>query len=328
MAATHTSPGVVRDGGLLRPAVWVLAAAAVAELLLLRTFSRTAMHIPDVESLQFVYSAGTDLGRFAYFVAIAALVLAPGMALWLTWSRRDPVRALLVVGVVAYLAAVILTPLHVVPDGIPIAFSFGAVFLVAVGTVVRDLRFAAIAGLVVLAFGATSLWNFAQTMAPTDGTWFGLTAELATIAFAAAVPFAFRAQFDRVSLAVGVLVTLVVIGYFSGNPSTSGILLLWSGGLGGVLPGTVYAVAIGGLGATVAALSRSGRGVQAAVLLLFICSGTTLQNTYQTGLLVSALLLIASIEEPLAHGRFASAVESRRPRPNDAVTAAPIPVLK
>jgi hypothetical protein len=79
---------------------------------------------------------------------------------------------------------------------------------------------------------------------------------------------------------------------FAGNPSTSRILLLWNGGLSGVFPGVVYAFAAATAAGALAGLWREGRWFAALAMVLFAAAGVGLENTYQTGLLVCALLLL------------------------------------
>jgi hypothetical protein len=67
---------------LLRPLAAGLAAAALTELLIMRTFTRTAVHIPAIESMAGPYEVISDAGRFAYFVTVVLLLAAlPALAL-------------------------------------------------------------------------------------------------------------------------------------------------------------------------------------------------------------------------------------------------------
>jgi hypothetical protein len=98
-----------------------------------------------------------------------------------------------------------------------------------------------------------------------------------------------------VALASGTIAALLLLGYSLGNPSTAGILLLWNGGLAGLLPSPFYAAALGLTVATIVALWRGGDASLVPALIVLVTAGATLQNTYQTGLLVGALLLAATL---------------------------------
>jgi len=69
-----------------------LAVASVIELLILRTFTRTAIHIPGITALREPYEVLSFGGRYAYFVAVTLLLFAVPAAAWTLWSRGGPVR--------------------------------------------------------------------------------------------------------------------------------------------------------------------------------------------------------------------------------------------
>ena len=71
-----------------------LAVASAIELAILRTFTRTAIHIPALNSLQEPYAVVSRGGRYAYFVAIALMVPALAMlgreCKWRGWRASSP----------------------------------------------------------------------------------------------------------------------------------------------------------------------------------------------------------------------------------------------
>jgi hypothetical protein len=283
---------------LLATIAWVLALASLLEFALLRTASRTALHIPDVSQAQRAYDVGSDLGRYAYFVAVAALGATLLIAALRPSTRSTPTRLSLVLAVLAYAAAAALTASAAVAPAIPIALSVGAVAIAGALAASSDGRFSLIAALVMVAFGATAAWNIAQTAAATDGTWFLWVSELALVSMSLALPLALRLRLDKIDIAAGATAGLLLLGYSIGNPSTTGILLLWNGGLAGLLPAPFYAAALASAVAAIVALVRSGTGAMGAAVIVLVCAGATLQNTYQTGLLLAALLIVAASTRP------------------------------
>ena len=61
-----------------------------------------------------------------------------------------------------------------------------------------------------------------------------------------------------------------------------------------MLPAPFYAAAFAVVVATVLALYRARAGMVVPALIILVCAGATLQNTYQTGLLLAALLLLSA----------------------------------
>ena len=78
-------PAIAGMEALVPPLVAWLTIAAIAELLILRTFTRVAIHIPAIDAMAGPYTALAEAGRFAYYtaavLAIASLA-AMGFAAW------------------------------------------------------------------------------------------------------------------------------------------------------------------------------------------------------------------------------------------------------
>lgn len=284
-------------GPLLLPVAALLAVASGLELALLRTFSRTALHIPDLEPIQLLYTWSSEAGRYAYFVAVAALAASLVTAL-LFAARSVAIAAPLLVAFAAYMGATLLTPGESVSTVVPISLSVAAITLAATLVVGGDLRRVFLVAPIVVAFAASAGWHLGQSLnvgSPGELTWL---AEAMTLVAAAALPFALRARFHLFSLISGLLVFALAMAYFARDPATAGIFLLWNAGLVGSLPGVVYAAAAGLAAASLVAFLVARDWQSAIVLTLLVCGGLTLQNTYQTGLLFTALVLLAVIPRP------------------------------
>ncbi len=123
---------------LLPYALGFLAAAGVAELLLLRTLSRVAVHIPKEGLVLSAYQALTRIGSFAFNMATILAVVALGLALLvlLSGQRRSEGFRAPVAGALTLLLtwSVLLPLLRSAGEGSDEAakLAFGLVFSVAV----------------------------------------------------------------------------------------------------------------------------------------------------------------------------------------------------
>jgi hypothetical protein len=119
-------------------------------------------------------------------------------------------------------------------------------------------------------------------------------AEVVGVAFALSAPLLARGVLDRASVVAGVIVGAVVFAAFLGNGgATARFLLLWNEGLSGVLPSVAYAGAAGCLAATLAAFVRAHSGLAAAGMALLVTGGIGLHSTYQSGLVITGMALLA-----------------------------------
>jgi hypothetical protein len=272
-----------------------LGVASAVELLILRTFTRAAIHIPALQPLAGPYEFLSGLGRYSYYVAAVLLIVAIpvlAVALWRSGAAQARVAA---ASVVAFAAAAGMARLGLLDRFALDTLTVGAVLLLAAaspGAVNRRaaVMMVAFAG----AFALTSSHTILQAaredgLGSWDGRWLLWAGELAALAFAISTPFVLRvAPSRRVAIAAAV-VGAFTFALFLGNASTTKILLLWNEGLAGSFPAVAYAVAAGALCAVVAALAGQGRMVAAVGLALLIIGGFGLHSTYQTGLVVAGL---------------------------------------
>lgn len=295
----------------------LLAVTSVVELLVLRTFTRTAIHIPAISVMQRPYDVLAFSGRYAYFVSVVLLILVMPVLAWWLWSAGSVLSRLAAVGLaifaaVAGLAAAGLESRYLLDLGTLAAIAT----LAGVAAGRHSGRSAVPLGLFGLAFllsgGHTLMQSAANEGLPTfDTSGWLLPAEYLGVAFALAMPLMVtRPGAGRAPLIAGITVTALGLVFFLGNGSTSRFLLLWNEGLSGALPGLAYALAGGALAATFAGLVRSGRGLEAVAVALLVAGGIGLHNTYQSGLVVVALGLLClaagGAREDRASGRIAA----------------------
>jgi hypothetical protein len=287
-----------------------LAAASAVELLILRTFTRTAIHIPGITALREPYEALSFGGRYAYFVAVALLVFAlpaSAVALWRCGPvQRGMAAAIGTFALMSGLAAAAASG-RLALD----AATAGAVAVVAVGlaAVSRRWETAIPVGLFAAAFILSSAHTLGQSAAQegvltlrTDGAL--TAAEVVGVAFALCTPLLARGLLDRAALVAGAGTGLVVFAAFLGNGgATARFLLLWNEGLSGALPSIAYAAAAGCLAATLVAFIRARDGLAAAGVALLVTGGIGLHSTYQSGLVITGMALLALALPAAARGR-------------------------
>ncbi|MBA4181652.1 MAG: hypothetical protein C0506_13770 [Anaerolinea sp.] len=305
MAALRRWGDPASGGYHVAPLTVALAVAAAVELLILRTFTRTAIHIPAVEVMQGPYDVLAFLGRYAYFVSVALLMLAlPALGLSLFAGVRHGQRLaaipvavfVLVAGAAAFGLAGRLT--------LDLLTLFSVVTLA--GLAVGRWRLAGLMpfGMLALAFLASGGYTVLQSTnrvggADVNASWLLSVGELSGVLFALSLPLLARRNTDRVSSAAGLAAAVVAFGMLvAGGGATSRILLLWNAGLSGTLPGIVYAVAAGSLAFTFVALVRARQTVPAMAVALLVAGGLGLHNTYQTGLVVAGLAALCLADKP------------------------------
>jgi hypothetical protein len=293
----------LRFGGVsaAAAAAW-LAAAALAELLILRTFTRVAIHIPGIDAMAGPYSALAEAGRFAYYAASVLVVVALAALAARAWRSGGVDGRLAVVSVaMAGLSAALLR----LGPGLGEAAPLNTVMLAAVGiaaaAAIGSLR--GRAGMAISVFaGATLLsgwytvaqaWTVAGWEAPSSIELLRV-AEILAVGAAIASPLLIeRRAPGRTVVAAGAGVGLMTFVFFLGNPSTTRFLLLWSHGLTGSLPSAAYAAAAGGLAASAWGLAEGRRSLAALGILLLVLGGVGMQNTYQTALVIAGFLCFA-----------------------------------
>lgn len=285
-----------------------LVAAAGLEFLLLRIFTRTAIHIPGIQELRTPYLVLAETGRIGYFSATVLLALLLVGLVPLIARSRTSVAWVAALGIATY-GIVAAMAAAGSADGTSLAFiSLVAVILTAPWAV-RSLPARGVLPVALYASAFTLAAVFAIGQATTDpiltDSALLVAAEALALGFAALSPLLVQRR-DRFALGVSVGVGLVTVAALIGNESTSKVLALWSVGLAGSFPAVFYGVAAGGAAYATLASWRAGRQVFAIGLILLLMAGIGLHSTYQTGLAVTGLALLgaaASRADPISIGR-------------------------
>lgn len=292
------NPGV--GASALRYVVGGLALAALVELSILRTFTRTAIHIPALEELSGPYTVLAGLGRYAYYLSVVLLIAALPLLASALWRRRSVTGAVGAAAILAFAAIAAAAALGAVPEHLADAATLAVVVALAGVAAGRQHARGAFA---LLLFGAAFALNAVYTtlqaaaqagLGTIDGQDLLTAAEVGGVAFALASPLLAPSACSRRTALTSATVALVVFGTLlgAGGPTTR-ILLLWNEGLSGTLPSVVYALAAGALVFTVLHLLGTRRFMALIGLLLVLAGGVGLHNTYQSRLVVVGLAVLA-----------------------------------
>lgn len=287
----------------------LLAIVAATEFLLLRTATRTLIHIPGLGRFETPIEWLAEIGRFAYYLAVVLLVGALGyLAARKSRSNR---RADVVSGalVAVFLVVAVLARLGMI-SSVTVGWVSMVVLVGLTVTLWQGLRWVPV-GLFV---GSSVAAGWSVLGQGAGGGLSGATvdmlivlAEVMLLLAAITSPLLMRRRLTRSSIVFGAVVAVVTAGAFAGGGSTLSILILWNIGVPGWLPGLAYALGLGALGVSIW-LGFSGGTRQTAIgLILLFVGGVGVISTYQTGLVVVALLVISEARR----GVFSPASQSQ-----------------
>ena len=315
-SATQISTPLVpaTAAALYRMVLAALVAAAVSEMLFLRVVSRVGVHIPKEEPVLTVYRWLTAYGAFAFDVAV---LLAASAAVLLVYRLVSERRTSFVGSALlpALLATLLIGAafLAVADDGEVPRLAFGVMSCAALlatlalawpsatprARLVMTLMVSALLLGQYHVLGQTALQAAGATASLPLGTAALGVAEVLVLLAGAAV---FRAWFPwreritsyRIELGAASVASLVLVGAFLREPSTTSILSLWTSGMTMYLPFPLYAASFWLYVATAAYAVRRPRlrPIGFALLLVF-AAGLLLETTYQHVLAIVALTLIA-----------------------------------
>lgn len=280
--------------GLLGWLPWWTALAAGTELVVLRLFTRTAIHIPGFSEVRPLYVTISEVGRLAYYVAVVLLIVTIGLLV------RELVRrqgAAAVAGASGLLLFVGLAAAARLASADGPWLAIGTVASLALVTPwnlggSRGRSRAARALLLGGVLGASVLSEPTGLVAPGARAALAPVVELVAVTGAIATPLLLVRRARRSALVWGALAAVVVLAALAANPWTVKILLLWNLGLAGYLPSVCYAAAAGALTTSVVSLSSHGRTASAVGVVLLVAGGIGSHSTYQTGLVLAGLVLL------------------------------------
>lgn len=275
--------------------------AAVAELGLLRLFTRTAIHIPALEALERPYEIVSVVARYAFFASVVLLGLNLAVIVLTHRPAGDDLGRVGAATAFAFLAVAAIARAELV-DALVVAAAVVTLVAVAGALGTLAIRGAGGVALAVYTFGfaAAALHTILQ-----DGGRYGWRiegsgvlvhlGEAATLLAVLVAAVAWGRRCTRREVVVAGAAGLLVLGALVGNGSTVKILMLWNFGLPGSLPSVVYGAAAAGLTLALLGARRSGGFATLTGLALVVVGGVGLHSTYQSGLVIAGMLMLAGV---------------------------------
>ena len=274
----------------------LLGVLALAELVLLRTGTRTLIHIPGLGRFETPIRILAEVGRFAYYLAVVSLVTTLAVLAYHGLRTRIPRQVAGGIGALGFLAVAGAGRLGLLSAPV-VAWCSLVVLVVLTAAVWRGFRTLPIgffvlgwvaAGWTILGQGAGGGLSGRQV----DGLM--LTAEISLILAAITAPLLLKGPPYRLAVLAGLGVAVVSAAAFASGSSTLSILVLWNLGVPGWLPGVAYSLALGSVVATLWSAFASGQRLTVIGLVLLAAGGIGTISTYQTALVLTAVLLLGS----------------------------------
>ena len=288
----------------LGPILAALVITGVTELTFQRTFYRLGIYIPKQGAFWDIYRASTGMGTFSLNLAsILALVVLAFFAIHLHRSERRGAAVLCGLLIAVSLASTLAT------SNAWLSVGYRALFLAITTSLLwsglREGTWTHRAATLALlcAYGLSSYYGLAGGLMMALGlpgsAWGSAVALRLGEAFVVALGPAFFLAWRRDApihagraLAWSALPTLVLLAALVLQPRMTGILVMWTVGLGLALPLPLYVISFWlFIGAVIGSLMRRATCTQGLALVLLLVAGYFPQSTYELDMAVVALLL-------------------------------------
>lgn len=310
----------MRPAGLptLRILAGSLGVVALVELVLLRSGTRTLVHIPGLGRYDVSIGVLNEVGRMAYYLSVVLLVATLGyLAVWL-WrvdTLLSRTAALLVALSILVAAAARMGVLAPPAVG---WYSVGAISAMATlaWRGVRSVPLALFAGSWVVAAWSVLGQGPGGGISVRSVDISVIVAEALLILAGVTAPLLVSRRVTTTGVVAGVAAFLVVAAGFSVGGSTLAILTLWNLGVPGWFSPLAFGLAFGGLVTATWSALAAGERMTAVCIGLLLAGGVGMISTYQTSLVLAALTIVCATT--LAEDR------TRRPsNPDDDSVVAP-----
>lgn len=300
---------------MLRALSLWLGIAVFVELTLLRTGTRTLIHIPGLGRYDVSIGLLNHVGRFAYYLALVLVVSTLAYIGWSCWATRSTPARFVAFFVWAFIAIAGLGRLQVLPES---AVAWVSLTLM-IG--VLAVTWSGIRSLPVVFFVAASASATWGVLGQGNGGGLSgqmvdasvVVAEALLIATGVAAPLLVRGRATRPALIAGLLTAVLVAAGFSVGGSTLAILTLWNLGVPGWFPPIAYGIALGGLVFTFWSAISHRMILTASAIVLILAGGVGPISTYQTALALTAVTLlgVAKLDEDPASPGQSSEMQTR-----------------
>lgn len=287
-----------RADGIVGFLAGMLGVAALAEFFLLRTGTRTLIHIPGLGRFEAPIEILAEVGRLAYYLAVVLLVLTLGYLAGRQLSTGTS-SGLWIGGLVGgFLLVAFLARLGLMSSAMA-----GWLSLALLGGLTL-LLWQGARWIPVGLFSLSSIAAGWSVLGQGDGGGLSgsavdtliVLAEITLLSAALTSPLLMGHRPTGSSLVAGGMAALVTALAFATGGSTLSILVLWNIGVPGWLPGLAYALGVGALTTAVWLGVSSGARLRVIALVLLLAGGVGVISTYQTGLVFAALLVIGEAQ--------------------------------
>jgi hypothetical protein len=285
----------------LRGLFALLALSVLAELVMLRTATRTLIHIPGIGEFETPIRTVAEVGRFAYYLAAVSVTVTLAVLGFQLIRSRVPRHVIAGLATAGFLVVALAGRLQ----GVSTAGVgwFTLAFLVTVTAAGWRGLSSLPVGLFVLGSVAAGWSALGQTsgrgLTGAQVDILVLSAESLLVLAGATSPLLLGRMPPKSALAAGVGAAVLVAAAFAGGASTFSILVLWNLGVPGWLPGIAFSVAFGGLVISLWSALAGGERMTAFGIVLLFGGGVGLISTYQTGLVLAAILVLGVAAEPV-----------------------------
>ncbi len=278
----------------LRDLAGSLGVVALVELVLLRSGTRTLVHIPGLGRYDVSIGVLNEVGRLAYYLSVVLLLATLGyVAVWLLRMDTLLSRAACSLIGLSILVAVAGRMGILEPSAVG-WYSVGAVAgMTAVAwRGVRSIPLALFAGSWVVAAWSVLGQGPGGGISVRSVDTSVVVAEALLILAGVTSPLLVRWRVTRPGVLAGFAAFLVVAAGFSVGGSTLAILTLWNLGVPGWFSPLAFGLAFGGLVTATWSALAAGERMTAASIGLLVAGGVGMISTYQTGLVLAALTIV------------------------------------
>ncbi len=280
----------------IQPIALLGALVVVIELVTLRVLSRTAIHIPGLERVEFGYQFFSELGRIAFN---AGIVLVVALALLVATKAAASGRVWLASVLVIFLAFASMAAIGLVSEVVVDLVSVIAIVAVPIACLDqkpnRWLRVWLSPTLFVIAFALAGLPSMLGEMTPglgipVTGLW--RTAEAVVVVAGVTLLARTWGPLAGRSVLVGLVAGGVVLVSLVSQHAATETLMLWNLGLAGYFHPGIYAVAI----ACVAYATHLGwvvgdRSIAVGVAFI-VAGGIGLHSTIQSAAFLMGIVIL------------------------------------
>lgn len=283
------------------PTMRILAGAlglvALVELVVLRSGTRTLVHIPGLGRYDVSIGVLNEVGRFAFYLSVVLLVVTLGyFAVWL-WRLDTPLSR--IAGSLVALSILVAAAgrMGMLEPSAVGWYSFGAIAgMAAIGwRGVRSIPLALFSGSWVVAAWSVLGQGPGGGISGRSVDTSIVVAESLLILAGVTAPLLVSGRTTTPAVVAGFAAFLIVAAGFSMGGSTPAILTLWNLGVPGWFSPLAFGLAFGGLVIAIWSALAAGERMTAASIGLLVAGGVGMISTYQTGLVLAALTIVYAV---------------------------------